>query len=69
MKINFGKLPYQCMSFSYANHSVNQILYAQSLKAFIDIILKMKTIAFHNCYSSQMCNLHRCEQKYRFQAF
>ena len=38
MIINFGKLHYQWMPFSYANYSVNLILFIQSLQAIISII-------------------------------
>ena len=38
MNINFGKLHYQKMPFSYANYSINLMLYVQPSEAIISII-------------------------------
>ena len=38
MNINFGKLHYQWMPFSYANYAVNLMSFNQSLKAIITIM-------------------------------
>ena len=51
MNINFGKLHYQRMLFSYENNAINLMSFNQPLKAIMGIIQKMKSIAFNNCYS------------------